>query len=42
VEKIKNYDKEYPVGQYDWKKDADLAMGYYNKISESDFKKYLN
>ncbi len=42
VENIKNYDKEYPVGQYDWKKDADLAMGYYNKISESDFKKYLN
>ena len=42
AENIKNYDKDYPIGQYDWKKDADLALEFYNKLSGGDFKKYLS
>jgi hypothetical protein len=39
---IKNYKKAYPVGQYDWKKDADAAMKFYENMSNSEFKKYLS
>ena len=38
---IKKYEKDYPIGQYDWKKDADIAIKLYDKISKGDFKKYL-
>lgn len=33
-EEIKNYNKSYPRGQYDWKKDADIATEYYNQYNE--------
>jgi len=37
AEKINSYNKDYPVGQYDWKKDAEIAMKYYKEVSSSNY-----
>jgi len=37
AEKINAYDKDYPVGQYDWKNDADLAMKFYKAVSSHNY-----
>lgn len=41
-ETIKEYKKEYPIGQYNWKKDAEIAMEFFNEVSNSEFKTLLN
>lgn len=37
---IKNYPHQYPVGQWNWKEDADMALQYYNQIAVSGWKEY--
>jgi len=31
----KNYKKDYPKGQYDWKKDADIALEFFNNLPKN-------
>lgn len=42
ADKIKKYEKPYPLGQYDWKKDADIAMDFYDKINGSSLTRISN
>lgn len=37
---IKNYPHKYPIGQWNWKEDADIALQYYNLIAVSGWKEY--
>ena len=37
---IEKYDEPYPVGQWDWKKDGEKALQYYNKIAVEGWPEY--
>lgn len=37
---IEKYDEPYPVGQWNWKDDAEMALSYYDKITKEGWAEY--
>ncbi len=37
---IKDYQNQYPIGQWNWKSDAEMALKYYDLIAVSGWKEY--
>lgn len=40
ADRIKTYPHKYPIGQWNWKEDADMALQYHNQIAVTGWKEY--